>query len=259
MIPPAATERGAGPRAVALLHGVGGAGALWGPVLPALAAHRAIAWDMPGYGASAPPPEMTFPALAEALRALLDARGVGRADLVGHSMGGMVALEFALAHPARVRSLVLCATSAAFGGRDPAFREQFLAARLAPLEAGRGMAEIAPGVVAGMLGEAPDPAAAPAAIAAMSAVPAATYRAALACLTRFDRRADLPRIAAPTLLVAGERDATAPPRGMARMAEAIPGARLVVIPGAGHLVPLERPAAFNATLASFLAAVPEEG
>jgi pimeloyl-ACP methyl ester carboxylesterase len=255
---PAATGHGAGSRAVVLLHGIGGSGALWGPTLPALGAHRAIAWDMPGYDASPPLPRMTFPALAEALRALLDAGGIARADLVGHSMGGMVALEFARAHPARVRSLVLCATSAAFGGRDPGFREQFLAARLAPLDAGRSMAEIAPGVVGAMLGDAPDPAAAPAAIAAMSAVPEATYRAALECLTGFDRRADLPRIAAPTLLIAGERDVTAPVRGMERMQAAIPAARLVVIPGAGHLVPLERPAAFNQALTAFLATVPED-
>jgi pimeloyl-ACP methyl ester carboxylesterase len=243
-------------RAVVLLHGIGGNGSLWRPNMPG--GVRSLAWDMPGYGRSAPlRGEMAFAALADALREGLDAAGVARADLVGHSMGGMVALEYALAFPNRVRSLVLVATSAAFGSSDPAFREEFLRARQAPLDAGLGMAAVAEQLVPGMLGEDPDPEAAPAAAAAMREVPEAAYRAALACLTGFDRRADLPRIAAPTLVIAGGADRVAPPRGMKRMADAIPDAGFCVIEGAGHLLPLERPAAFNDQLQQFLTMVPE--
>jgi pimeloyl-ACP methyl ester carboxylesterase len=240
-------------RDVVLLHGIGGAA--WELTLPALAGHHAVAWHMPGYGGTAPPAEVTFPALGAALRAFLDARGIARADLVGHSIGGMVAQEFALTFPDRVRALVLYATTPAFGGRDPSFREAFLAARLAPLDAGRGMDAMAAELLDGLMGEDPDPAAFPAAAAAIARVPEATYRATLKGLVTFDRRADLPRITAPALLVAGERDTTAPARTMRRMAEAMPRARLVVIPGAGHLIHLERPAAFNAALAEFLAGI----
>jgi pimeloyl-ACP methyl ester carboxylesterase len=238
-------------RTIVLLHGIGGAA--WGPTLPALAPHAVIDWPFPGYAGTALLPETTFPALAAALRDALDRAGVARADLVGHSMGGMVAVEFAVTFPERVGRLVLYGTTPAFGGRDPSFAEAFLRARLGPLDAGKTMAEAAPALVAGMTGDDPDPGALPAAASAMARVPEAAYRATVACLTTFDRRADLARITAPTLLIAGEKDPAAPPRSMERMAAAIPGARLVVIPGAGHLAHLERPTAFNAALAPFLA------
>nr|WP_249731817.1 alpha/beta hydrolase [Roseococcus sp. SDR] len=229
------------------MHGIGGRAALWAPTVAALAPRPVIAMDMPGYDGTRP--ALTgFPELADAAAALLD----GPADVVGHSLGGMIALELALRHPDRVRRLVIVASSPAFGSRDPAFREAFLAARQKPLDEGLGMAGVAAALVPTMLGPAADPGAAPAAIAAMASVDEAAYRTTLATLTSFDRRADLPRVTQPALLIAGEADQTAPPRGMARMAEAMPDARLLVIPGAGHLLPLEAPDAFHAALLDFL-------
>lgn len=229
-----------------LLHGIGGPS--WGDIIPG-----ALDWPMPGFCGTAPLPEMTFPALARALHAAMDARGIAQAILVGHSMGGMLAQEFVATWPERVAKLVLYATTPAFGGRDPAFAEAFLKARLEPLEGGRSMAEAAPAMLAGMFGPGTDADALPRAIAATAAVPAEVYRETVRCLTTFDRRADLARIAVPTLLIAGEHDQAAPPKTMQRMAEAIPGARLAVIPDAGHMVHLERPAAFRAALLPFLA------
>lgn len=234
-----------------LLHGIGGRAALWAASVAALAPRRVIAMDMPGYDGTRPALE-SFDALADAAVALLDAQGLAQADVVGHSLGGMIALEMALRHPARLRRLVVVASSPAFGSRDPAFRESFLAARQKPLDEGIGMAGVAASLVPGMLGPDADPAAAPAAMAAMASVDEAAYRTTLATLTGFDRRADLPRVTQPTLLIAGEADQTAPPRGMARMAEAMPDARLLVIPGVGHLLPLEAPAAFHTALHEFL-------
>ncbi len=252
-------EAGKGPRAVVLLHGIGGGGAaLWSPVLRALEGFRALAWDMPGYGASAPLPALSFPALAQALARMLDRAGIERADLVGHSIGGMIAQEFVATWPDRVRSLVLYASPPAFGSRDPAFRERFLAARLGPLDAGLGMAAVAEGLVGSLMGGNADPGAAPAAIAAMSAVPEASYRAVLDCLTTFDRRADLGRIACPTLVLAGEEDRTAPFPGLHAMAQAIPGAELAVVARAGHLAHLEQPNGFNPVLRRFLESVPQD-
>jgi len=83
-------------------------------------------------------------------------------------------------------------------------------------------------------------------------VPEASYRAMMLALMGFDLREALPRIAVPTLVVAGSRDTNAPAPMMARMAERIPGAAYVCLQGAGHLAPVERPAAFNAALESFL-------
>jgi pimeloyl-ACP methyl ester carboxylesterase len=231
--------------AVVLLHGIGGPS--WGGLRPG-----ALDWPMPGFAGTAPLPEMTFPALALALRDALDARGIGRATLVGHSMGGMLTQEFAATWPERVERLVLYGTTPAFGGRDPSFAEAFLKARLGPLEGGRGMAAAAPEMLAGMFPQGADPEAMPKATAAMAAIPEAVYRETVRCLTTFDRRAALPDIKAPTLLIAGELDQAAPLKTMQRMAEAIPGAKIVVIPGAGHMIHLEQPAAFRAALLPFL-------
>jgi 3-oxoadipate enol-lactonase len=228
-----------------LLHGIGGAS--WGGLIPS-----ALDWPMPGFHGTAPLPEMTFPALAIALRDALDARGIAQASLVGHSMGGMLAMEFAATFPERVAKLVLYATTPAFGGRDPSFAEAFLASRLAPLE-GRSMPEAAPLLLDGVFAEGTDPAGIGRAIAALASTPQEVYRATLRCLTTFDRRADLPRIACPTLLIAGEHDPAAPPKTMERMQAAIPGSRLVVVPGAGHFVHIDQPGAFRAALDPFLA------
>jgi pimeloyl-ACP methyl ester carboxylesterase len=240
-----------------LLHGVGGGAGVFAPQLAHFGARRrAIAWDMPGYGGSAALPDMTFPALADALARLLDGLGIERAHLVGHSMGGMVALEMMAAHAARCRSLTLVATSPVFGSADGSFQRAFLAQRLGPLDAGRTMPELAPVLVADMVGEAPDPAGVARATAAMAAVSAATYRASLTCLTTFDRRALLGALAVPTLVIAAEHDRAAPAAGMERMAARIPGARYHCVAGSGHLLPLERPAEFNALLDRFLDDLP---
>ena len=231
-----------------LLHGIGGAA--WQPNLAALG--RVLDWPLPGYGGTPMLAETSFAAWAAALRARLDAAGLDRVDLLGHSIGGMLAQEFALTYPERVHRLVLYATTPAFGGRDPAFAEGFLRERLAPLDAGQSMAQLAAESMAELLGPEAHPDAAPLATAAMAAVPEAAYRATVRCLTTFNRRDDLARIAAPTLLVCGERDPLAPPRTMERMRDTMPAARLVVLPGAGHLAHLEYPADFNASVAAFL-------
>jgi pimeloyl-ACP methyl ester carboxylesterase len=233
-----------------LLHGIGGAA--WGPVAAAAAPQPVIDWPLPGYGGSALLAETSFAGWAQALRDALDARGIARADVLGHSIGGMLAQEFALTFPERVRGLVLYGTTPAFGGRDPAFAEAFLRDRLAPLDAGKDMATLAAEMMPAMLGPDAPPDAAPAAIAAMAATPAEAYRATVRCLTTFNRRDDTAKITAKTLLIAGEKDPLAPPKTMERMRDQIAGSRLVVLPGAGHLAHVEYPAAFAAALSPFL-------
>jgi 3-oxoadipate enol-lactonase len=251
-------ERGQGP-ALVFLHGVGGDAACWRPQLEFFSQrHRAIAWNMPGYRGSAALAEMTFPALASALAALLDRLEIAQAHLVGHSMGGMIAQEVAASCPDRLLSLSLVATSAAFGRLEGDWQRSFLESRLGPLDRGSSMADLAPGIVAAMVGEAADPDGVAQAVRSMSRVPDETYRAALRCLITFDRRAALVQIDLPTLVLAGARDTTSPPTLMERMAARIPRARFTVLPGAGHIANLEQPAAFNAALGGFLAATQHE-
>ena len=245
----------AGRPAVVLLHGVGGGKGQWTPQLAQLAAAgwRAIAWDMPGYGDSPAPREFTFAALAASLEALLDHHALPRAVLVGHSMGGMVALEGYARHPRRIAGLVLTCTSARFGSSDGAWQKGFIAERVAPLDAGRGMAGLAAEQVPKMMTRAASREARDAAIAVMSNVPEATYRRALECLLTFDRRDVLARIEAPTLVLAAAADTQAPPSVMEKMAGRIHDAEYVVLPECAHLANFERPELFGGAVCEFLA------
>ena len=238
---------------VVFLHGVGGDSASWAPQIDAFSGDfRAIAWDMPGYGGSPALERMTFPALADSLLGLLDRLGLDRVHLIGHSMGGMVAQEFAASRPERVRTLVLSATSPAFGRPDGDFQKRFVEARIAPLENGMTMADLADEMVETMLGPSADAEGVAIARRSMAAVPEATYRAAIACLVTFDRRDALSGYTMPVLVLAGETDSNAPAPMMEKMAGRIPGADYVCMPGTGHLGNLEDPEAFNEAVGSFL-------
>ena len=233
------------------LHGVGGGHAAWDRQLPYFAArgYRALAWDQPGYGGTQPVDPYDLEQVATALRRLI---GSEPAILVGHSMGGFVAQEACARFPECVRALVLCFTSAAFGGSGSDFARQFIAARIAPLDDGRTMAEIAARLMPAMRGSRSEPDGLALAERVMAAVPPETYRKAVRLLTTFDRRKQLEHIRVPTLLVAGGDDRVAPAAVMERMAQKIPGAEFVLLEGCGHLGPMDQPDPFNTTLAQFL-------
>ncbi|MBI2115642.1 MAG: alpha/beta fold hydrolase [candidate division NC10 bacterium] len=253
---PTYVRRGDGQTAVFLLHGLGGGKAAWPWQLEALerGGYRAVAWDMPGYGESEAVAPYTLERLARALKGLIEHVGAGTNVLLGHSLGGMVAQEAYALYPEKIQGLILSATSPAFGKRDGAWQREFLERRLRPLDEGRAMRELAPELVRGIVGEGADPAGVELAIEVMAAVPADTYRAALAAVTHFDRRDLLPRIRVPTLLVAGALDREAPPSVMQKMAERIPSARYECLPEVGHLACMERPGQFNEAVLRFLAA-----
>ena len=251
---PAYVSRGGGEPTVFLLHGVGGGKVYWDKQLEVLAASdcRAVAWDMPGYGASSMVQPYTLAELARALECLIDRLASKPVVLLGHSMGGMVALEAYATFPQKIAGLILSCTSPAFGRPDGAWQQDFLSQRLAPLDAGMSMADLAPDLVRNMVAKDADAEAMKRAVQIMSAVPPATYRAALYALMSFDRRSLLPSIRVPTLALAGEADPNAPPAVMQKMAEKIPGAVYECLPNVGHLASLERPAAFNQSIVRFL-------
>lgn len=242
---------------VLLLHGVGGGRQAWSSAGPALAAagHLAVAVDFPGYGLSAPIAPCDLAGLAAAVVLLIDHLGRGPAVLVGHSMGGMVAQEVVASAPDVVAGLVLASTSPAFGKPGGDWQQAFLQSRFAPLDAGLGMAGLAAQLVPGMVAPCAAPPAIAEAQALMAGVPEATYRAAVSALVAFDRRANLPHITVPTLAVTGAHDRTAAPEVAQKMAERIPGARCHIVPGAGHLLNIEQPGAFNAALLAHLALI----
>jgi len=245
-------------RPVVMLHGVGGGRLAWDDAVSGTGAAlgqagwQAVAADFQGYGLSPRIDPYTLAGMAASVVALIDHLGLGPAVLVGHSMGGMVAQEVVATCPDRVAGLVLAGTSPAFGKPDGDWQQQFLQSRFAPLDAGLGMAGLAAQLVPSMVGPACPDAARAAAQGLMSQVPEATYRSAVSALVAFDRRAMLPAIAVPALVITGEHDRTAAPEVARRMAERITGAQLAIVPGAGHLLNMELPQHFNQALLAFL-------
>ena len=244
-------EQGSGPP-ILFLHGLGGSRTSWRPQLADLSGEfRCIAWDMPGYGASAPVEPLTFDAIADAVARTLDAAGVARAHLVGESFGGMHALHTALRHPDRVGRLVLANTSPAFGldGTDPS---EWRAARLAPLDAGLAPADVAADVLRSVAGPGLSDEMLAMRVAAFACIPADGLRAAVECLPSHDLLGRLAEIAAPALVVAGELDAETPVAYSRILADGLRDAELVVLDGVGHLAVSEAPRAFNRLVRRFL-------
>lgn len=257
MTVPAFTTLGGG-ETVLMLHGIGGGHLAFAPQVETLASagYRAVAWDMPGYGHSAPIEPYTFKGLAQSCVNLIEALKCDQVVLLGHSMGGMVAQEVVARRPELVSKLILCGTSPAFGKPDGEWQRDFIAQRTAPLDAGKTMAEVAETLVPAMVGPEALPEGVRLATHCMGLVPAATYRRALDCIVTFDRRDSLARVRVPTLLVAGEHDRNAPPAVMKKMAGAIAHSTFLEMKGVGHLMNLEAPEAFDDLVLNFLALPP---
>ncbi len=235
------------------LHGIGGAARVWRGQLDAFSdRYRAIAWDMPGYGGSAPLQSVGIPALAVALKDFLLEVGAVKPILVGHSIGGMIVQQLLVHDPIIAEYVVLAQTSPAFGRPDGDWQKEFLDARLGPLDRGETMASLAPRVVADLVGDDADPAGIELACACMASVPEASYRAAMKSMLGFDLRKSLGQISVPALVIAGTKDKNAPAPMVKKMASFIPNATYVELEGVGHLVALEQPIEFNAVLDDFL-------
>src|SRR5262245_39948488 len=220
---------------IVLLHGVGGDHATWRPQLRHFAArYRCFAWDMPGYAASPSPKEMSFPELARLLARLLDALDLSKVNLVGQSLGGMIAQEFASSFADRLLSLTLVATSPAFGRADKEWQQKFIDDRIGALERGATMPQLARANVQRIVGPGADPAGVEIAVGCTANMPVESYKQAIRMIVGFDRRDALPNIKVPTLAIAGALDTVAPAPMMAKMAERIPGARFLAVPDAGH-------------------------
>jgi pimeloyl-ACP methyl ester carboxylesterase len=257
-------DLGHGERPFVLVHGFTGFREDFRDHLPALAElGRTIVYDHRGHGESAHTGEAatyTFAQLVDDLRALLDRRGVDRCDLLGHSMGGMIALRFALAHPHRVASLVLMDTAHRAPDQMPR----------APLAAGGAIArsEGMETLAALLRGRAGDDPSRPEAeqrmerqlgeafwerrwrrLSAMD--PEAFAVLALELVDQEPLTEHLGTIRSPTLVIVGEQDAGFL-EPAAELAGAIPEARLVVIPGAAHSPQLENPAAWLAAIRDHL-------
>ena len=248
-------ESGAG-RALVLLHGFPLDSTIWDKVRAKLSdGFRVITPDLRGFGQSKSSTGFDLAALADDVHALLAELKALPCILGGLSMGGYVSLEYVRRYPADLRGLMLIDTKAegdsAEGkqARDkmielvrskgsPAVGEQMMPKMLAP-HAEQNQPEVVRELRTIMEG-----------------CPALTIEHALAAMRdRPDHRANLPSIAAPTLVAAGEHDAITPPAVARSMHEAIPKSKLVVIPSAGHMTPMEQPEALAGAIRDFAAGV----
>ncbi|MBI2218075.1 MAG: alpha/beta fold hydrolase [Candidatus Rokubacteria bacterium] len=237
---------------VVLLHGLGSSSADWTPQLAAFSRRfKVLAVDLPGHGRSTRGRgPFRVPRLARDVSQALDTLGAPAVHVVGLSLGGCVGLELALREPARVRSLTLVNAFAKLtpsGARGVARMLHRLAlACVAP------MPVLAGHVARGLFPRPEQRELYRAAVASLGAGSRRTYLASLRALATFDARTRLSSIRCPTLVVVGEGDATVPRAAGERLAHAIPGARLVVIPASGHATPHDQPDRFNTVVMEFL-------
>jgi len=237
---------------VVLTHGLGSDLEYWTPHVDALARDcRVLRWDLRGAGASEKPPgPYDVACFARDLASLLDRVGEPAAHLVGHSGGGVVAQRFALDFPERTKSLVLASTSSEVNEKasrawqrlaDLVERNGFGPERDADTRAfGPAFAAAHPDVVRelGRRARANDPAA---------------YAATARAFGTYAWTSDLARVDAPALVLQGLADALTPPGGSVILSRALRRARLVMVPDAGHHLPIEMPALFTTAVRAFVA------
>jgi 3-oxoadipate enol-lactonase len=244
-------RRGEGPPLL-LIAGIPAVATDWLPLIEQLEHGRElIAYDNRGSGGSSvTPPPYTAAQLAADGVALLDHLGIERADVFGMSLGGMIAQELALGWPERVRRLVLGCTHAcvAHAARMP--RETGRAFALRTDDWGERMRALAPHAFARDV----DAALLRAFIEKKTGDPQPPdgYQGQIAAALGHDSYDRLPAIAVPTLVLTGDDDRVIPAASSDVLAERIPGARLEVLRGAGHLFFVERPAETVRLLEDFL-------
>jgi pimeloyl-ACP methyl ester carboxylesterase len=228
---------------------------LFEPQLEALAGWRVIAPAMAGFEGSDALARPSADAYAEEVAALLDRLGVSRAVFGGVSMGGHVVYAMLRLAPERVRGIILADTRSTADPEDAKAGRRKL---LQVLEQ-QGVTAVADDMLPKLLGPTTR-ASRPDIVARVRALiesqpPAAIAGAIDVLMNRPDSTPMLPGIRVPALVVVGEEDALSPPAEMRRLAAALPDARVVELPGCGHLANLEDPRAFNAAAAEWLSAL----
>lgn len=242
---------GEGPVLV-LLHGFIVDSRMWRPQLESLSDQfTLIAWDAPGTGQSSDPPE-TFGIgdWADCLAGLLDAAGIQHAHILGLSWGGILAQEFYRRHSARVLSLVLTDTYAGWKGSLP---EQVVHDRLDAClrDASLPPNQLVTRYLSGAFSESVTQEVREELANIMSDFHPTGFRLMAITSAQVDTRDLLPNIRVPTLLIWGDADKRSPMSVAYQIRDAIPGARLAVISGGGHVSNLEKPDQFNTIVRDF--------
>ena len=252
----AVEEEGEGP-VVVCVHGLGGSGNTFTPLMPALARYRVIRADLPGSGRSQRAEgELSIARYVEALLRVCERLGVTRAHWIGHSMGTIVCQHIAADHPKCVASMALFGPLIA----PPDAARAAMKARAAKAREGAaGMQEITQALVQAAI-SADTRQRLPVAVAyvreSLMRQDGEAYARSCEALAGAPA-AQVERIEAPVLLVTGDEDGVAPPQAVRAMADRLHRAadkRVVVLPRCGHWTPIERPEECQRELRDFLAA-----
>lgn len=228
-------------KTVVFVHGAAGRSARWANQVAALAKeHFPVALDLPGHGVSGGRQcEQVF-LYREWVKQTVDALGLKDIVLAGHSMGGAIALDFALAYPSYLKGLILVSTGVRLRV-DPARLESYRKGEYKAEWAGMSFSPAAPeDLVEQGVRE------------ALAVDPAVRYADFLAC-ERFDVISQVNTISIPTLVICGQDDVATPAKFSRFLADNIPRARLILVDAAAHMVMLEQPEAVNKAIKDFLA------
>lgn len=247
-------RKGDGPPLV-LLHGWPMDGREWRRQLEGLSDEfTVVAWDAPGAGRSTDPPEtFRLPDWADCLAAFIEALGLERCHVGGTSWGGGLALELYRRHQEVVRTLILASAYAGWAGSLPAeVVEQRLQLMLRNSKLPPD--QWAPALVGTFFSKDPSAEIVREASSIVSDLHPGATRVAMQAFAEADLRNVLPRIDVPTLLLCGEDDVRAPRPVWEALHSGIRGSKLVLIPGAGHVIDIEAAEPFNAEVRAFLRA-----
>jgi pimeloyl-ACP methyl ester carboxylesterase len=245
-----------------LLHAFPLDHSMWALQEPLAEQVRLVVPDLRGFGGSDEGVPEGITALADDVVALLDALHVSDpAVICGISMGGYVAQHVAARHPDRVAAVILVATKLEADSAEARAGRSDLAAKVGRL----GLGILADAMIPRLLADSAEARGAPGRAHVEALLRRTilmqrveTVQAALAALgSRPDMTDALRRLRPPALLVAGAEDAITPPACLEAAEAIIPKAKLLIVPGAGHMVPLEQPAVFNAAVLEFLREIPE--
>ncbi|MBA2770617.1 MAG: alpha/beta fold hydrolase [Sphingomonas sp.] len=240
---------------IIFLHGVGSDKSVWRPQLDHFGrTRRALAFDYPGYGDSDPAANgTTRDDYAAAILAAMDALDVAEAHICGLSLGGVIAIAMHAAAPHRCASLVIADSFV----MHPDGRGIYLRGLEASTTVGmRALAEARAPLLLGPC--APDELR-DEVVATMARIDPAAFRIGLEAVWLADQRNRVAAIAVPTLVIVGEEDKVTPPNLSSELTQAIAGARMHMIAGAGHLANTEQPQAFNQLVEEFVAGVEAVG
>ena len=240
-------------RPLLLITGIGAHIDMWAPFARLAGERELIAFDAPGAGLSQRPRlPLRMSALAEVVRALLDALRLERVDVLGYSFGGALAQELARRAPDRVRRLVLCATGPGLGGSPPRPLAALMLATPARYYHPRLLAMSVPHIAGGRTARDRSALADQAATRLRRPPDPLGYAYQLYAVAGWSSLPWLHRLQHPALIVAGDKDPSVPLRNARMLAGRLPNARLHVVEGGGHLFLLDEPESVAGAIGAFL-------